>query len=69
MVRRSDNDHVTVIGAGVTLHEALAAAEVLAGEGKINTALWWSRVGTVGPYLHVCVNFIMNSCREKYSRD
>lgn len=36
---------------------------------KINTALWWSRVGTVGPYLHVHVHFIMNSCREKYSRD
>lgn len=39
VVRQSDNDHVTVIGAGVTLHEALAAAEMLASEGKIDTAL------------------------------
>lgn len=34
VVRQSDSDHVTVIGAGVTLHEALAAAEMLASEGK-----------------------------------
>lgn len=33
VVRQSDSDHVTVIGAGVTLHEALAAADILAGEG------------------------------------
>lgn len=39
VVRQSDNDHVTVIGAGVTLHEALAAAETLASEGKTSTAL------------------------------
>lgn len=36
VVRQSDNDHVTVIGAGVTLHEALAAADTLAGEGTTN---------------------------------
>uniref|UniRef100_A0A671UQM6 Transketolase n=1 Tax=Sparus aurata TaxID=8175 RepID=A0A671UQM6_SPAAU len=30
VVRQSDKDHVTVIGAGVTLHEALAAADMLA---------------------------------------
>uniref|UniRef100_A0A3B4WGL2 Transketolase n=1 Tax=Seriola lalandi dorsalis TaxID=1841481 RepID=A0A3B4WGL2_SERLL len=30
VVRQSDNDKVTVIGAGVTLHEALAAADMLA---------------------------------------
>uniref|UniRef100_A0A7N6AQJ9 Transketolase n=1 Tax=Anabas testudineus TaxID=64144 RepID=A0A7N6AQJ9_ANATE len=30
VVRQSDNDQVTVIGAGVTLHEALAAADTLA---------------------------------------
>lgn len=29
MVLKSKDDHVTVIGAGVTLHEALAAAEQL----------------------------------------
>uniref|UniRef100_A0A665UTC5 Transketolase n=1 Tax=Echeneis naucrates TaxID=173247 RepID=A0A665UTC5_ECHNA len=29
VVRKSDNDQVTVIGAGVTLHEALAAADIL----------------------------------------
>ena len=29
----SDDDQVTVIGAGITLHEALAAADALAGEG------------------------------------
>ncbi|XP_012672142.1 transketolase-like protein 2 [Clupea harengus] len=33
VVRQSDSDRVTVIGAGVTLHEALAAADKLAGEG------------------------------------
>lgn len=33
VVRQSDNDRVTVIGAGVTLHEALAAADQLAAEG------------------------------------
>uniref|UniRef100_A0A7N8XX57 Transketolase n=1 Tax=Mastacembelus armatus TaxID=205130 RepID=A0A7N8XX57_9TELE len=30
VVRQSDSDQVTVIGAGVTLHEALAAADMLA---------------------------------------
>uniref|UniRef100_A0A8D3DW16 Transketolase n=1 Tax=Scophthalmus maximus TaxID=52904 RepID=A0A8D3DW16_SCOMX len=30
VVRQSDNDQVTVIGAGITLHEALAAADMLA---------------------------------------
>lgn len=39
VVRQSDSDRVTVIGAGVTLHEALAAAETLAREGETNTAL------------------------------
>lgn len=34
VVRQSDNDQVTVIGAGITLHEALAAADTLASEGK-----------------------------------
>jgi len=34
VVRQSDNDQVTVIGAGVTLHEALEAADILAKEGK-----------------------------------
>jgi transketolase len=33
-VRRSDQDVATVVAAGVTLHEALAAADVLAKEGK-----------------------------------
>uniref|UniRef100_A0A8C9RHE1 transketolase n=2 Tax=Scleropages formosus TaxID=113540 RepID=A0A8C9RHE1_SCLFO len=33
VVQQSENDKVTVIGAGVTLHEALAAAEELAIEG------------------------------------
>ncbi|XP_008336292.3 transketolase-like protein 1 [Cynoglossus semilaevis] len=33
VVRQSDNDQVTVIGAGITLHEALAAADILASEG------------------------------------
>jgi transketolase len=33
LLRSSGNDQVTLVGAGVTLHEALAAAEVLAGEG------------------------------------
>ncbi|KAG9353184.1 hypothetical protein JZ751_017760 [Albula glossodonta] len=33
VVRQSDSDKVTVIGAGITLHEALAAADQLAAEG------------------------------------
>ncbi|KAM9856022.1 transketolase-like protein 2 [Aulostomus maculatus] len=33
ILRQSNSDVVTVIGAGVTLHEALAAAETLASEG------------------------------------
>jgi transketolase len=33
VVRRSDDDAVTLVGAGITLHEALAAADTLAAEG------------------------------------
>ena len=33
VLRESANDAVTLIGAGVTTHESLAAAEILAGEG------------------------------------
>jgi transketolase len=33
LARSSDSDDVTVVGAGITLHEALAAAETLAGDG------------------------------------
>jgi transketolase len=33
VVRQSDRDQVTVVGAGVTLHEALKAADQLQGEG------------------------------------
>lgn len=33
VVVQSDNDAVTVIGAGVTLHEAISAANTLKGEG------------------------------------
>ena len=33
VLRESADDQVTLIGAGVTLHECLAAAEILAGEG------------------------------------
>jgi len=33
VLRRSDSDTVTLIGAGVTLHESLAAADALATEG------------------------------------
>jgi transketolase len=33
VVRSSDNDEVTLIGAGITLHEALKAADALAEEG------------------------------------
>lgn len=34
VLRESDNDLVTVIGAGVTLHEALAAYDILKSEGR-----------------------------------
>ena len=33
VVRRSDDDAVTLIGAGITLHEALKAADALASDG------------------------------------
>ena len=33
VVRRSDDDAVTLIGAGITLHEAIKAADALASEG------------------------------------
>lgn len=33
VLRKSDSDKVTVVGAGVTLHEALAAHQTLAAEG------------------------------------
>jgi transketolase len=33
VVRRSDDDAVTVVGAGITLHEAIKAADALAAEG------------------------------------
>ena len=33
VVRSSDNDEVTLVAAGITLHEALAAADELAAEG------------------------------------
>ena len=33
MLRESNSDKVTVVGAGVTLHEALAAYETLKKEG------------------------------------
>lgn len=33
VVRQSDSDKVTVVGAGVTLHEALTAYDRLKGEG------------------------------------
>lgn len=35
VVRQSGNDSVTVIGAGITLHEALAAADILSSEGEL----------------------------------
>ena len=33
VVRRTDDDAVTLIGAGITLHEAVSAAEALAADG------------------------------------
>ncbi len=33
VIRRTDDDAVTLIGAGITLHESLKAADELAGEG------------------------------------
>lgn len=38
VVRQSIDDKVTVIGAGVTLHEVLAAAETLFQEGQLVVA-------------------------------
>ncbi|KAG9460260.1 hypothetical protein GDO78_023046 [Eleutherodactylus coqui] len=39
VVRQSDTDRVTVIGAGVTLHEALTAADELAKQGEMSNFL------------------------------
>jgi len=33
VVRSGENDQVTLVGAGVTLHEALRAAQILQNEG------------------------------------
>ena len=33
MVRSSESDRLTIVGAGITLHEALGAADILAAEG------------------------------------
>jgi transketolase len=33
VVRQTDADQVTLVGAGITLHEAIKAADALAGEG------------------------------------
>jgi transketolase len=33
VLRQSESDQVTVVGAGITLHEALKAADMLKGEG------------------------------------
>src|SRR3954463_15427856 len=33
VVRSSDDDEVTIVGAGITLHEAMKAADALAEEG------------------------------------
>ena len=33
VLRSSEDDDVTIVGAGITVHEALSAAETLAGEG------------------------------------
>jgi transketolase len=35
VVRRSDDDALTLIGAGITLHESVKAADTLAGEGIV----------------------------------
>jgi transketolase len=33
VVKQSDSDKITIVGAGITLHEAMKAAETLAAEG------------------------------------
>lgn len=60
VVRQSDSDQVTVIGAGVTLHEALAAADILANEGKHvppSSGCMWERHMTFHAHLdyHVII--------------
>lgn len=50
---KTNDDHVTVIGAGVTLHEALAAVEVLK-KGMENYADWkYTPDFLLTPYLHL----------------
>uniref|UniRef100_A0A4W4EP45 Transketolase n=1 Tax=Electrophorus electricus TaxID=8005 RepID=A0A4W4EP45_ELEEL len=44
VLRQSDNDQVTVIGAGVTLHEALTACDQLAKEG------WSVNIRVIDPF-------------------
>lgn len=49
VIRRSADDKVTVIGAGITLHEVLAAAEDLSNQGELVGAKCcsssWGEVG------------------------
>ncbi len=39
VVRRTDADAVTIVAAGITLHEALRAADTLAGEGIVSRVI------------------------------
>lgn len=49
MVLKSKDDQVTVIGAGVTLHEALAAAEMLKKGKKQKLGRSQPELGLHGP--------------------
>lgn len=85
VVRQSDDDQVTVIGAGVTLHEALAAADTLAAKGNPHCPLvdmcWYCYEDTQGlmqglfnwPVNHYSlykpVNFLMHSYRKEHPCD
>lgn len=53
VVRQSDSDQVTVIGAGVTLHEALTAADKLAAQGNPHCPLV------------IYAGIVMRTCRPK----
>lgn len=42
VIRQSVNDKITVVRAGITLHEALAAADDLSKQGRLGVAEYWS---------------------------
>lgn len=58
VVRHSKEDKVTVIGAGVTLHEALVAADILHKKGQLE---WLRLMLRIPPSFFATVGFIFST--------